>query len=375
MSSDLFLTICERLMRQPAVAYHEERVIGEVESLCREHGLDCFTDPVGNRVATVNTAPDLPPIALLAHMDHPGFEALRPLSERTWEARFLGGVGPQYFRPGLPLRCYPDGQTALLGEKLNASELLFKIEFPVAPVSPPQIAVWDLVPFSAESGRIKGRACDDLVGVACALATLIQLKQSGARANVRGLFTRAEEVGFHGTLLLAESGLVPRDALVVSLETSRELPPAQIGQGVILRVGDRASIFDNRGLRYLSQVATGLQEKDSAFRFQRALMSGGTCEATPFQEAGYRVVALCVALGNYHNCGSDHRILEEYVSLPDAQGMARLLLEIVTRFDEYDALTSKLNETLAGLAAEARKRLDGVCGGVELGRPGSSPIT
>ena len=357
MSSEIFLSLCQRLMRQPAVAYQESRVIQEVEAICTEHELDCVADSIGNRIVTLNTAPELSPIAMVAHLDHPGFEFLRRLADRTWEARFLGGVAPAYFRPGLALRCYPDGQTALLGEKLNAEELRFKIEFSVAPKEPPSIAVWDLVPFSSESGRIKGRACDDLVGVAAALSTLVQLKQSGARVNARALLTRAEEVGFHGTLLLAKSGIISRDTLILSLETSREMPPVQMGQGVIIRVGDRASIFDNRGIRYLAQVATEMHEKDSNFRFQRALMSGGICEGTPFQEAGYRTIALCVALGNYHNCGSDQRILEEYVSLPDAQGMVRLLIETTTRFAEFNTLTGQLSQRLDRLTQEAKQRL------------------
>ena len=46
-------------------------------------------------------------------------------------------------------------------------------------------------------------------------------------------------------------------------------------------------------------------------------MSGGTCEATAYQLYGYRTAALCVALGNYHNCGPNHQIAPEYVSVDD----------------------------------------------------------
>lgn len=357
MSSDLFLNTCERLMRQPAVAYHEEWIRAEIQKFCLEHGLDPLIDTYGNIIVTLNTAPQLSPLALVAHMDHPGFEMLRPLAERTWEAQFLGGVPPTYFRPGIPIKCFPSGQNAFLGEKLHDTELRFKVEFSSAPAVPPEIAVWDLVPYSAESGRIKGRACDDLIGVAAILTTLATLKRSGASVHIKGLITRAEEVGFHGTLLLAQSGLIPKDTLIVSLETSRELPPAQLGQGVIIRVGDKTSIFESRGTRYLTQIAAGIQERDNSFRYQRALMSGGTCEATAFQEFGYRTVALCVALGNYHNCGSDNRILEEYVSMPDAQGLVRLLIEVAGQFGDFDPIVGRFNKTLATMSEAALKRL------------------
>ena len=86
-------------------------------------------------------------------------------------------------------------------------------------------------------------------------------------------------------------------------------------------------------------------------------MSGGTCEATPFQEFGYRTIALCVALGNYHNCGADNRILEEYVSMPDAQGLVRLLLEVSSNFGEFDSIVGRFNKTLDTMTEAARKRL------------------
>jgi hypothetical protein len=53
-------------------------------------------------------------------------------------------------------------------------------------------------------------------------------------------------------------------------------------------------------------------------------MQGGTCEATAFQVYGYRTTGLCIALGNYHNCGPDETIASEYVSIEDAMGMIRL---------------------------------------------------
>jgi len=51
-------------------------------------------------------------------------------------------------------------------------------------------------------------------------------------------------------------------------------------------------------------------------------MQGGTCEATAYALYGYRTAAMCVALGNYHNCGPGDRIAPEYVSLEDTLGKA-----------------------------------------------------
>jgi endoglucanase len=175
--------------------------------------------------------------------------------------------------------------------------------------------------------------------------------------NVLGLITRAEEVGFQGALAAADAGTLPRRALVVSLETSKELPPAKMGRGVILRVGDRTSVFDSQGMRFLTEVAADLQAEEKRFQFQRALMFGGTCEATAFQEFGYRSAAVCVALGNYHNCGPRERIAAEFVSVADACSMVALLVATARRMGEFERLTGKLPARLRGFLREAKRRL------------------
>lgn len=359
-SPSLLLSFVERLMNKPAVAYHEHQVIAVVEAICQEHGLQCEADAIGNRIVTLRTNPQAPSVALVAHLDHPGFEAVRPMSETTWEARFLGGVAEAYFRPGIRLLAYPGGLPAVLGAKLG-DELRFQVQFEVPPTTPPEFLVWDLPTCTVTPDRIEGRACDDLVGVATILATLSELKRLNASVNFKGLITRAEEVGFQGTLLLAESGWIPTDTTIISLETSRELPPVQMGNGVIVRVGDRSSIFDSRFTRFLCEAAADLQKRNPEFRFQRALMGGGSCEATAFQEYGYRCAALCVALGNYHNSGSENRIAPEYVSVPDAHGMLELLVEIAHQMPQREALTGRLLVRLEKLATEARSRLLSEC--------------
>ena len=60
-------------------------------------------------------------------------------------------------------------------------------------------------------------------------------------------------------------------------------------------------------------------------------MSGGSCEATAFRLYGVRCGALCVALGNYHNCGPDERIECEYVSTADVLGLIDLCTALARR--------------------------------------------
>ena len=75
-------------------------------------------------------------------------------------------------------------------------------------------------------------------------------------------------------------------------------------------------------------------------------MPGGTCEATAFQLYGYRSAALCVALGNYHNCTPDGRIDAEFIDLGDLEGLVSLCVAIgsaeVTAENARDALRMRL---------------------------------
>ncbi|MGV3772604.1 MAG: hypothetical protein ACO1QB_06860, partial [Verrucomicrobiales bacterium] len=164
-------------------------------------------------------------------------------------------------------------------------------------------------------------------------------------------------VGFHGALALAKSRKLPKSGLIISLETSREMPPVKMGEGVIIRVGDRSSIFDSCGSRFLVETGNALAKKAKTFKFQRALMSGGTCEATAYQEYGYQTAAVCVALGNYHNCGPDEQIGAEFVSYSDAMNMVRILTAAAVAMPELSSLTGRLPARMESLAKEGVKAL------------------
>src|SRR5262249_23672935 len=110
--------ICElagRLMRHPAAPYYEHAPRAEVERICAEHELSCERDRFGNLLVRLDAAGRRRPVVLAAHLDHPGFEVLRPLSNGSWLARFRGGVPHAYFRPGVPVRLMPEGIRAKLG--------------------------------------------------------------------------------------------------------------------------------------------------------------------------------------------------------------------------------------------------------------------
>jgi endoglucanase len=156
------------------------------------------------------------------------------------------------------------------------------------------------------------------------LSMLVTLAQTAAEENVSLLFTRAEEVGLLGAVHAARSGLFPAGTAFISLETSAERPPAEMHKGVIVRVGDKTTVFDSQLVGGLASLA-----HDKRIPYQRCLMPGGTCEATAFQLYGHKAAGLCVTLGNYHNCAPSGFIEAEYVAIADVEAMLDLCVEAV----------------------------------------------
>jgi endoglucanase len=281
MNQKQLLETLRAILSQPTAPFHEDAVRAEIFlQLAQLPHVTAEPDAFGNIVAVYRKGDRPARFALAAHMDHPGYVG----------GRFLGGVPEDYRSKNPPTRDYG------------------------------AFAMWDLPPFEVHNGLIHSRACDDLIGCAAIIEAFRELETAGTEAEFYGLFTRAEEVGFVGAIQLARSNVLPRDVTIVSLETSSVRGgPAEMGGGVIIRVGDRTSIFDSTATAQLVSLA-----REREIRHQRLLMQGGTCEATAYQLYGYRTAGLCVALGNYHNCGPDTTIAAEFVSLTDVEALVQL---------------------------------------------------
>jgi len=284
MDSFALLDLTRSVLAQPTAPFHEDAVRAEILiQLAQIPSVRVEQDAFGNVVALYEGCSGHAEYAFAAHMDHPGYVG----------DQFLGGVPETYREKKPPTRDFG------------------------------AFAMWDLPACDVRDGRIHSRACDDLIGCVAILALFQELDRAKAAPTVYGLFTRAEEVGFVGAIHLAKSARVPKDVAIISLECSSERSPGagKMGEGPIIRVGDRTSIFDDAVTAALSKAAT-----DAKLAHQRCLMSGGTCEATAYQLYGYRTGALCVALGNYHNCGPDLTIAPEFVAVEDVAGMISLML-------------------------------------------------
>ena len=161
-------------------------------------------------------------------------------------------------------------------------------------------------------------------GVGVALSTIAGLSISKAQIKAGVLLTRAEEVGFAGMLGALKDNYLSKKDLYVNIECSSIRAGATLGAGPIVRVGDRIKIFNPNLTSALTNCAKYLQNMHSDFCFQRKLMDGGACEATPLVDFGYKTGAVAIPLDNYHNDGVN-KLKAEIVDLRDVQNLITLL--------------------------------------------------
>jgi putative aminopeptidase FrvX len=347
------------ILSQPSAPFRESHVIAVITHELKARKVPHFQDPAGNLVLgvasraeylrLVSTKSSEPVRLYIAHMDHPGFHGVRWRTPRELEVKWHGGS---------PTACL-DGAAVWVADRTGwvaeghlsevkliesgraiDSAVVLLPEFDRrddadAPEAPSLFGGFRFRSTWWQDGDlIYTKAADDLVGAFAITSLAIDLfskRKKGKAPPFVGLLTRAEEVGFIGAIAHFELGWLKkarRPVMAVSLETSRQLPGAEVGKGPVVRLGDRYTVFSPGPLRVFTELAA----KALPGRHQRRVMDGGTCEGTAALVYGLPVIAISVPLGNYHNQsfegGPDSRgengPAPEFVSLSDVEGMAEL---------------------------------------------------
>ncbi len=373
------LEILEGLAGQPATPFFEDKPAQFIlDTLAKLEGVDSERDKFGNIIARFrNLGPDAdlrPPIAFVAHMDHPGFEIILDSGQNgIYTARALGGVPEASLRKPVPvLVLTPDGErlpatlepmgqaSAAQGDRIVGVRMQSEAEFPL-----PAAVIFDLPDFSLDGDTIHMRAADDLGGCASILAALERLVTDEAETDFYVVFTRAEEGGLFGARLMAEAGTLPKDTLVVSVETSSIIPGVTQGEGPIIRTGDRAYTFDSDAEQVFHVARDAILKHDPDFKTQRHLMSAGGCEATAFAVFDYTVTGLAYPLGNWHNATTsipdpEGGVDSENISLSDYLNGVELIAEAaISVAQRHNSATRKL---IRDIPQDIRERLTGSTG-------------
>ncbi len=302
-----------------------------------------------------DVAPNVVPLTLSAHCDHPGFWAEAMLDSNTMVANWIGRVPERYFlgsgvtfftgarHDGIDHQKQTRSVHGTIIEVCDyrgeGDHARVKVRLD-GPVEPGSIGQWTLPNFSIHEGIIRATAIDDVAGCAAMVCVMNELLSSNVRRPVRFLFTRAEEAGYLGCVAYCRdqaSKSRSQHAQIVGIEMSKTMPDAKIGEGPIVRVGDRKFVFDPLSVRLCLQSAIDLQAEDPAFKFQYKLMPGGTCESSVFQARLGRAAAVCLPLGNYHNVNeTTQSIDQEFIDVDDFVGLVRLLVQIAKTDADFD---------------------------------------
>lgn len=338
------MDILTELCSCPTAPFVERDVIEYAHEFVKARpGLSMHSDESGNLLIELRGAErKLRRWVFTAHMDHPGFVAEKMLDRRTLRAHFRGGVRAEYFK-GSQIRFFHNGREitgivrdiTISRDRGYPTRARIRVAEPVGKGCP---GMWDQGEGRIKGGKFYSRVCDDLAGAAAALTMLDELVKRPPRASIAVLLTRAEEEGFIGAIAASlKPTLLRKSDRVIAIECSAMQPYAPQGKGAIIRIGDRTSVFNSDLSYFITRQAESLSKKNKSFQYQRALMPGGTCEATVYDVYGFTAASICVALGNYHNMDtSKKKIGPEYINLSDWQNMVKLFVQIARSGHEYE---------------------------------------
>ena len=318
------LEILKELSQFPAVAFHEALVSNGIKNILRNSRINFIEDDFGNLIVELKGSnTEIPPIAFVAHMDHPGFE-VQTISDNQVIASPLGGVPYSSISNGAD--CFVldnNGQriSCTLVPIPDSSDRIVEV-IDIDSLKPKTPIFFNLEDFSIEGDFIYMRALDDLAGCAAIIAALENIMNNSLENTVYAVFTRAEEVGLIGARLLAKSNILRLDSFVVSVETSSVVPGVVHNIGPVIRTGDASYTFDSQAEQILMMSSNNIKNKYPNFKFQRHLMDAGSCEASAFMAYGYRSTGIAFPLGNWHNATTrikdiDSGISSEYIGVDD----------------------------------------------------------
>lgn len=370
----------------PTAAGREERVIAWIkEWVKRRKNLRLSEDAAGNLVLTSRQkarGKAVQPIFITAHLDHPAFVVRDVGDGKTVQLEFRGGVHDPYFE-NAKIEIF-DGRDEIHAAKvvkLDAKAKPFKrvtarLNESTNDIREGDIGRWVFEKDGSEphlnGGLLCTPACDDLAAVAAALATMDMLRGRAEFGHVGALFTRAEEVGFIGAIAACRERTVPKNARLICLENSRSFAESPIGDGPIVRVGDKMSVFEPGLTNQISMLMMEHHKANPQFKWQRKLMPGGTCEATTFSAYGYQSTCICLPLGNYHNMTHIDAVLAgqrpakvapEFIAVGDFHGLVEMLVVCAEKLDSMDS--TSIRERMEELWKRNKGVLDSMPTGME----------
>lgn len=332
-----WLKLFQELVSVPTAPFYEQAVMAKASAWVDVHlaGMVSVRRTKGGIIVRYQGAGRGPALALAAHMDHPAFH-LSGVTRKGAKARLRGGLLRELL-PGAEVEAFAalprDNTPSARGILGDPNGDMYPVTWTQAPSGKAQLAfaTLGLVPYKEKDNWLSSRSIDDVLGCAASLEALRRVARARLKTNLTVLLHRAEEVGFIGALDFCAAGAVRPGDSVLSVETSKEMPEARPGKGPVIRLGDKACLFDPNLIALLDQAAGVL--KTRGIKVQRTRLTGGTCEATAYLAYGYETAGVAIPLVNYHN-GGPGKVAPEMVRREDAEGMIELMVESARLFPE-----------------------------------------
>lgn len=330
--------IVEDILSTPTSSFREHLVIEKILNYLKKFSLNIQMTKYKNIIAKWGMKRNKSALYFISHMDHPGFLVIENNQDKTI-LKVMGGV-PFYAKNFKEIAEIDISTGAKYIHKVrkvikNKNGVFTEIK-PSKKIDGRNIFTLNLRNYYRKDNTIYARAIDDLGGCAAQMCAIYYLSKHRQKldANVHFVFTRAEEVGFIGLISLIKNKELPKEGFYISCETSKCISSVQFGKGVVLRLGDKAGIFESR---FTNSLLSYFQTKISLEKYpiQKALLDGGTCEATPLVINNYKVSGLACPLGNYHNFSTEDKLIkEEFIDINDFISYINTIIEISLNFSK-----------------------------------------
>ena len=332
MDDVLNLAALKHLLTPATAPYHERAVTHALHAWLAQLQLPVRCDAFGNSWVHIRRGQPKRRVALMAHLDHPALMVTRVSARRihcvpqgNMPTRGLVGAAVT-----LPRSAARGVITRATTRRYAGIEHLLELTVQLqrgsaASPAPGDVVVFDMAACVRRGSRLHVRVADDLLGCAAIVGALHDVARSQCAVDVCGIFTRAEEVGLHGALAIADAGLLELDRTLLSVECSTASGNVTLGKGPVVRLGDRAGPFSPAACALVRGAAVALNAP-----FQQSTMLGGTCEASAFVAFGYQAGGVAMPLEAYHNAGA-RGVEPEQVDLRDLQGTRALLRAVAWR--------------------------------------------
>ncbi len=339
------IDITSQLLSLPTAPFKENSVRDFILDFCSQRKMGLRQDEFGNLIVFAKKKYPTGSLAFISQMDHPGFIVEKKATKGSTTALFYGGWDQQQFKAVPvsistaqgPVIAQVSDWSPAAKDKANRATLTLSGE-----VSPGDPGMWDIEPFREENGFIYGRACSNLIGCALILNLIDSFARKSLPLSFYAIFTVSKEAGHNGAKYVCSSEILPKKVISISVETSRALPVAPIGEGVVIRVGDSQSIFTPEITQFLLETSQQIQTRDKEFKFQRKLMDTEKCEGSIFFNFNYRTGAIAIPLGNYYNQNVESGKTDaEYVSVFDMECAAKLMSKLVDNTPKASAIIKR----------------------------------